>query len=199
MLAVLTPAPRPASDAGGAARRVLQSRSGGAIMRCSSLSLLGTLLIISCSSDMAPTEPSVVAHQTLAAAEVTHEVLVQEPVAFVMANPCTGEEINFSGFFSGTAHFTINDNRVNGHFSGVERLKGVGVSTAEQYQYVFPFLFVFGGSLIQSQYSETSINVFRVVGRGPDDNFVVHIAIHFTVNANGETTATPRNVQVECR
>ena len=35
-------------------------------------------------------------------------------------------------------------------------------------------------------------------GAGPTDDFVMHVTVHTTVNANGDATATPSNVRLEC-
>lgn len=45
----------------------------------------------------------------------------------------------------------------------------------------------------------TFINNFRFIGPGPENNFLMHQTIHYTINANGELTADIDNTKIECR
>jgi hypothetical protein len=53
--------------------------------------------------------------------------------------------------------------------------------------------------LINGAAEFTFINNFRIIGQGPDNNFLVHQTVHQTVNANGDVTSTIVNQSVECR
>jgi hypothetical protein len=53
-----------------------------------------------------------------------------------------------------------------------------------------------GGGL---SFSQSYVNNFRLIGQGPDNNWVVHENFHVAVNANGELVAFHDNFSVECR
>jgi hypothetical protein len=48
-------------------------------------------------------------------------------------------------------------------------------------------------------YTSTVVNNFRLIGRGPDNNRLVHENYHITVNANGEITAEHVNASYGCK
>jgi len=47
--------------------------------------------------------------------------------------------------------------------------------------------------------TSTFVNNFYMIGQGPRNNFKVHETFHFTINANGETTAFVDNFRVTCQ
>jgi hypothetical protein len=47
-------------------------------------------------------------------------------------------------------------------------------------------------------YSLTDTRHVRFVGRGPGNDFSVTTVTHFTVNAEGETTAEVQNIRIDC-
>ena len=57
----------------------------------------------------------------------------------------------------------------------------------------------FKSSFKNGQFNQTFVNNFRIIGQGPDNNFLVHQTVHQTVNANGDVTSTIVNTSVECR
>jgi hypothetical protein len=175
-------------------------------MRYSSLFLIGTLVfIVSCSDDTVATGPTGPGTLARAAATVTNQVVVNEPFGlqgeFI---PCAdggaGEFVDFTGFFSGTVHFTINGNRLAGHFNGLARLRGEGESTGDKYEFINAIQDAFSGSLVNGQFSETIAGNAAIIGQGAGNNLLLGpLTIHLTVNANGEVTAEVERFSFECR
>lgn len=121
--------------------------------------------------------------------------------AFVpCANGGAGEIVSLSGPLHTLISFTVNGNRVSGktHFQP-QGLSGTGLSTGDSYRGVGVTQSQFSGSLENGQYTQTSINNFRIIGQGPGNNFTVHENFHFTVNANGELTSYHDNFSADCK
>ena len=57
----------------------------------------------------------------------------------------------------------------------------------------------FKGSLQNGQFTATDVNNYRLIGRGPGNNLLIHEVSHITVNANGDTTVTFDKSSVECK
>jgi hypothetical protein len=43
----------------------------------------------------------------------------------------------------------------------------------------------------------TIVNNFKIIGQGPDNNYTVHENTQFTINANGDLTATVDNLKID--
>ena len=120
-------------------------------------------------------------------------------VSFVTTNPCTGEAVLFNGEIHETFHSTLDANsgaHVIEHYN--ERFTGVGLSSGATYS----------GSDTNQQVinlpgpppSEfTMVRDLVIRTRGQDNDFVLRQHVHFTVNANGEATATVFDFEAECR
>ena len=48
-------------------------------------------------------------------------------------------------------------------------------------------------------FEDTFVNNFRIIGQGSGNNYLLHENVHFTINANGDVTATVDNFSFECR
>lgn len=156
-------------------------------------------------SSVAPTSPQLVSPGILAAATVNHieEKVPLELFVFVpCANDGAGELVVADGELHIVAQLVI-DNRgglhVSGHFQPIRNVDGVGQVTGDVYH---------GVGVSRDNFNEvadgfplefTSINNFRWIGPGPNNNLLVHATMHLTVNANGRVTAVVDNSSVECR
>jgi hypothetical protein len=143
----------------------------------------------------------------LAVAPAAHaEVVenVQVPILLSGFVPCAnggaGEIVDFTGTLHIVVSFTINGNNVSGksHFQP-QGLKGIGQVTGDQYNAVGVTQDSFRGSLQNDQFNETFVNNFRLIGRGPGNNFSVHENAHITINANGVVTAFIDNFGTDCK
>jgi hypothetical protein len=126
----------------------------------------------------------------------------QIPFATVVLVPCAndgaGELVELSGTLHVLSHVTIDAQgglHVKQH-AQPQGISGIGLTTGDSYR---------GTGVTQSEFNATAaeeqtfINNFRIIGQGPDNNFLVHSTFHVTVNANGEVTTVVDNFSVECR
>jgi hypothetical protein len=122
---------------------------------------------------------------------------LQLPIAFDVFVPCAagGEFVSLSGTLHGIVHLTFD---ANGAFHAKfqdqpQRLSGFGQTSGAAYQ---------GTGVTQDLLNtnpSTYVNNFRIIGQGPNNNFLVHEFFHLTRNANGETTTIVDFLSVECR
>ena len=126
----------------------------------------------------------------------------QIPIALVAFVPCAndgaGELVQLTGTLHVLTHVTIDDQgglHVKQHFQP-QGVSGVGLTTGDKYQ---------GTGVTQDQFNatagleQTSINNFRIIGQGPDNNLLVHATFHVTITPNGDVTTIVDNFSVECR
>jgi hypothetical protein len=97
-------------------------------------------------------------------------------------------------------HITINGNRVLAkiHFQP-QGLSGIGSVSGDKYQATGVTQDIFQGSLVNDQFSFTSINNFRIIGQGTGNNLLIHATVHTTINANGMVTSEVVTISEECR
>ncbi len=112
----------------------------------------------------------------------------------------TGEDVYLTGelhivsavVFNGTGGLTLQS-----HYQPMG-VSGVG-STGTQYRatgITRDTLTVAAASL---PFTATYVNNFRIIGAGPDNNYLVHETFHATVNANGTVTTSVDNFSMECK
>jgi hypothetical protein len=130
--------------------------------------------------------------------QVTSEIPPGELIFTSCANGGAGEAIAVSGTLHEVFHTTV-DNVGGFHLreqSNPQGVSGVGQVTGAKYQ-------VTGGSPVEENLKTsvevTSVTNFRIIGQGPDNNFVFHGIDHFTVNANGTVTASHLSFKSECK
>jgi hypothetical protein len=119
--------------------------------------------------------------------------------AFVpCANDGAGELVLLTGTLHVLTHVTIDDQgglHVKQHFQP-QGVSGTGLTTGDTYH---------GTGVTQTEFNatagfeQTSINNFRIIGQGPDNNLLVHSTFHVTVTPNGDVTTVVDNFSVECR
>jgi hypothetical protein len=122
-------------------------------------------------------------------------------VAFVScANGGAGELVFMSGDLHVLTHYTLSSSgtyHVKQHFQP-QGISGYGEISGDKYQAT-------GGT--QEEFNEngpfpitdTYINNFRIIGQGPDNNFLIHENVHITINANGVLTSYVDNFTVDCK
>lgn len=144
---------------------------------------------------------------TLGAQTTRAEVTLNQSVDFTgfsvfipCANNGAGELVVFQGKLHELISFTMNNNHVSGktHFQP-QGLTGTGNVTGDKYQATGVTQDMFAGSLVNGQYTETFNNNFRVLGQGPDNNLLLHIVAHITINANGTTTVFFDSLRGDCK
>ena len=75
-------------------------------------------------------------------------------------------------------------------------ITGTGLTTGAKYQATGVTQGSFNGKV---GFTQTFVNNFRIIGKGPGNNFMIHENFHITVNANGEVTAFVDNFSVKCK
>jgi hypothetical protein len=78
-------------------------------------------------------------------------------------------------------------------------ISGTGETTGAKYQATGVTQQSFKNSLQNGQANLTFVNNFRIIGQGPENNFLVHETLHITINANGTTTVSHDNFSVDCK
>ena len=141
--------------------------------------------------------------QPLLRAEVTQNESV-DFTGFSVFIPCAnngaGELVIFQGDLHALVSFTMNANHVSGKFHfQPQGLTGKGRRTGDKYEATGVTQDMFSGSLVNGQYAETYNNNFRIIGQGPDNNFLVHEVAHITINANGTTSVFFDKFSSDCK
>lgn len=110
---------------------------------------------------------------------------------------CEGQSVTLSGNIHIVTHVTTNPNgfHIKEH-SNYQNVSGVGQPTPFLYRGVSSNNTHFNNHPPQSNFSV--VDQVLLLSQGLSDNLQVHVTMHFTINANGQTTATVENVRVEC-
>lgn len=118
--------------------------------------------------------------------------------------PCAaggaGETVDLSGPLHTLVSSTINGNNVSGYFHfQPQGISGIGDSTGSKYHATGVTSESFNNSLQNGQANLTFVNNFRIIGQGPNNNYLVHETMHVTINADGTATVFHDNFSVECK
>jgi len=118
--------------------------------------------------------------------------------------PCAaggaGEIVDLTGPLHTLISFTINGNNVSGFFHfQPQGINGTGETTGAKYQATGVTQESFKNSLQMGQANETFVNNFRIIGQGPENNYLVHETLHFTINADGTVTVFHDNFSIDCK
>ena len=141
---------------------------------------------------------SVVAQAT----SVTTNSRIPLPQPFQRLVPCAadgaGEIVDLGGTLHVLFHTTLDPSggfHSKFHFQP-QGVTGVGLTTGDVYQGTGVNQGHVNGTVGEES---TFVDNFRLIGRGPGNNFLLHETVHMTVNANGVVTAVVSNLAVECR
>ncbi|HUQ97771.1 MAG TPA: hypothetical protein VM010_08900 [Chitinophagaceae bacterium] len=115
--------------------------------------------------------------------------------------PCAGDLVDLTGQLHTLYHITINGNWIVIKSSAAPQgISGVGLISGEKYQATGVTQSTLSGVVTNGQFSYTAVNNFRIIGRGPGNNFLVHSVFHLTVNAADlSLTSSVDKFSVECR
>ena len=128
------------------------------------------------------------------------------PFTEVALNPCAnggaGEHVLISGILHILEHETDHrDGSSRNLHLQTQGVSGIGVSTGDVYRRI----------TLTSRHDNTHfapgpgaqtfklIEAFRLIGPGPDNDFVARFEVHITINANGELVVTRNTTSVDCR
>lgn len=95
---------------------------------------------------------------------------------------------------------TVNGNNVSGtsHYQP-QGGSFVGETTGDTYRATGVTKDTFKGSLRNGQFTETSVNNYRIIGPGSGNNWLIHEVTHETINANGDIAVFFDHSSVDCR
>jgi hypothetical protein len=161
-----------------------------------------TALMLAACAD-APTSPArPLPPETPSFAAAALTISQDFPIDLFAFVPCAaggaGELVELTGQLHDLFHITQNNAggvvvRILDNPQGVS---GVGLTTGTKYQGTGGTQQTFTAAVGETN---TFVNNFRVVGQGPNNNFVVHETAHLTVNANGTVTASVDNLTIDCK
>ena len=135
-----------------------------------------------------------------AAVQVNDKTVISLTVFVPCAAGGAGEIVDLSGPLHTLISFTINGNNVSGKFHfQPQGISGIGETTGDKYQATGVTQQTFKASLQNGQTNLTFVNNFRIIGQGPEDNFLVHETLHINVNANGTLTVFHDNFSIDCK
>ena len=144
--------------------------------------------------------PAYAAAAAAAAQPVTRveEIPVDETLFVPCAADGAGEEVHLTGKLHHLVHFIINSTG-GVHFkfhSSDQGITGTGLTTGDKYQRTGATNSEFNAKVGEQS---TVVDSFNIIGQGNGNNFLLHVTLHITVNANGTVTAEVFDFSVECK
>jgi hypothetical protein len=157
------------------------------------------MLLAACSEASSPMEAESGLRPQMAASTFHENLSVPFfGAAFVScANDGAGDFVVLSGDLHVLTQITF-DNRGGLHVTvhaNPQNVAGVGETSGTPYRAVGVSSNKFTGKV---GLTNTSINNFRVIGKGVGNNLQIHQNFHMTVNANGQLTTLFENASFEC-
>jgi hypothetical protein len=110
------------------------------------------------------------------------------PISFSFFNPCTNENVDFSGTVLVVIDTTPDNHGLEGHSVNIA-VKGVGQTTGTQYVSVFANT-ITDNTSGNGASIETTTTYDRMVTPGSGNDFLFAIVFHETFNANGDLVVT---------
>jgi hypothetical protein len=108
---------------------------------------------------------------------------------------CDGQLVTLSGNIHVVTHVTTDTNggvHIKEH-SNYQNVSGIGQPIPISYRGVSS-----NNTHFNNQINVTIVDQVLLISQGPSDNLQIHITMHLTINANGQTTAVVENIRVEC-
>lgn len=136
------------------------------------------------------------------AAAITTKTNVSTNIDLFVFVPCADNGAGELVILSGPLHMlfvTTVDNQGGyhtlDHFQP-QGITGTGQTSGDKYQAVGETLETFNGKV---GFVDTYVNNFKIIGVGPNNNFMIHETFHITVNANGVVTANVDHFSAVCQ
>jgi hypothetical protein len=133
------------------------------------------------------------------AATTVHDTFIV-PFDRVLFNPCTGEDVAFSGHVVVTSATTIDDHGgFHGHVTSTPRaVRGTGVSSGITYAAVGATLDTLYSAPNQTPFVSVFTSTFTLVSPGASENVQIRLAGHVTLTANGDLSAVFSTFSLQC-
>jgi hypothetical protein len=164
--------------------------------------VLAVAAVAGCDDSTAPTSTTDSSSPPPTFRAVVTTTNVSFPMDWTVFVPCAnggaGELVVLSGRLHEKLHVTVND---TGHwtvkfFDQPQGVSGVGTISGRRYRGTGVAQDIRTGRV---DTEETHVNIFRMVGQGPGNNFSVHENVRMTVHANGEVTLAHDHLGTTCR
>ena len=135
-----------------------------------------------------------------AAVQVSDTTEISLSVFIPCAAGGAGEVVDLSGPLHTLVSSTINGNDISGYFHfQPQGISGIGESTGTKYHATGVTSESFKNSVQNGQANLAFVNNFRIIGQGPNNNYLVHETMHVTINADGSATVFHDDFSVECK
>jgi hypothetical protein len=122
---------------------------------------------------------------------------IDSTVSHTVANPCTGDSITFSGTLHHVVRKQTDDSRLRLSLaSNTQDVSGLGASDTH-YQ-----LLQAGDFTIDNPRGRHDLSLtedFPVTSQGASSDFLLHLALRVTTDADEEVTVTVNGLSAECR
>ena len=122
------------------------------------------------------------------------------PTTIVVFIPCAGEAVTLTGNLHILTHLTQNGNNfvAKSHFQP-QGISGTGDVTGDKYQATGVTQDIVRSSFVNGSFTYTYVNNFRIIGQGPDNNFLVHDTYHITITPNGIVAVERASSSADCK
>ena len=110
------------------------------------------------------------------------------PISFSLFNPCTNEDVDFSGSALVVIETTPDDGDFIFHSVDIG-VKGIGQTTGTEYVETFAIAVAQQGIEATGPYAETNAVKSRLIAPGPRNDLTFSIVFHFTVDPAGQIVA----------
>jgi hypothetical protein len=126
------------------------------------------------------------------------------PISISVFVPCAaggnGEVVDLSGSLHVAFSITVNGNNVHiNSLANPQGVTGVGETTGAKYQGTGVTRSDMNFDVVAFPLNVTLVNNFRIIGQGPNNNFLAHENLHMTVNADGTLTTFIDNFSFTCQ
>ena len=130
-------------------------------------------------------------------------VTAKFPTTLSVLVPCAadgaGEVLDLSGPLHVVLSITVNANHVHMNMLfNPQGVSGTGETSGEKYQATGETRDDVNADIVDYPLNTAFVNNFKIIGQGPNNNFLVHQNLHVTVNATGTVTAVVDNTSVTC-
>ncbi|HEY6185394.1 MAG TPA: hypothetical protein VIW67_24360 [Terriglobales bacterium] len=117
----------------------------------------------------------------------------------VAANACTNQAVAFQGTAHNTVNITINNNSFHAKMHlNMQNVSGTGLSDGAKYNVVDVSNLEINMSGLPPVETQSVVE-FGLIGAGQAANMRIHMAVHITVNANGDVTAEFGKSDIICQ
>lgn len=173
-------------------------------MRRCFLIVVALVPLTACSNPVAPAVPDPVPFASedmrVRAETVTQNEFV--PLDLLVFVPCAaagaGEEVQLQGSLHVLSHMTADGTggvHIVQHFNP-QGVSGTGLTTGDEYHGTGMTRY---NTKLKVGVAETYVNNFRIIGRGPGNNYLVHDTYRITLDAEGRLLTERFRFTVDCK